>query len=249
MDKEEKVSSSEDKNGTGVPPVVPAANSSGNGGIPASQESKTKKRKAKSKKSISPAVWSTFAQIAVATIGVIGTITVAYFNYRSGQPIPTPALIPVSSTSPATPFITGTSISLITDTPLAVITPTITDTPTITATPSDTTIQTPAPPIMYVKLSADATTGKNPLIVKFDARDSYLLTPDGQRHPCRGGSCHYTWRVYSNGQQKGKSETGSGGTFQYTFGERGQYIVTVDICWGKEEAYCKGSGLQIEVTR
>jgi hypothetical protein len=100
---------------------------------------------------------------------------------------------------------------------------------------------------MVVVVSPDKNTGKAPLAVTFDARGSYLLTPDGQKHSCRTGACHYTWRVYLNGEQLGNSDNDSGGTFQYAFGLRRQYIVTVNICWGKERDYCDDNGILIVV--
>jgi hypothetical protein len=100
-----------------------------------------------------------------------------------------------------------------------------------------------------VSLLADRVSGKSPLTVKFDARSSYLLTPDGNRHPCQTGACHYTWKAYLRGQRPGRPDTDSGGTFHHTFSDKGSYIVTVQICWGKDRLYCSEYSTFIEVTQ
>ena len=83
--------------------------------------------------------------------------------------------------------------------------------------------------------------------VKLDARDSYLREPNGTQFPCRGGTCNYTWKVYANGRQVGKAVNDSGGTFEYSFGKKGVYMVTVYICRGQDRIDCGGSGSQIVV--
>jgi len=104
-------------------------------------------------------------------------------------------------------------------------------------------------PKLIVLLQANKTSGRRPLTVKLDARESYLTDYDGQTYVCRNGACYYTWKVYSNGQPMGKSVTDSGGTFDYTFGKEGTYMITVWICRGRDGADCGGSGTQIIVTR
>jgi hypothetical protein len=104
-------------------------------------------------------------------------------------------------------------------------------------------------PKLIVLLQANKTSGRRPLAVKVDARESYLTDFDGQTYVCRNGACYYTWKVYSNGQQVGKSVTDSGGTFDYTFGKQGTYMITVWICRGRDGVDCGGSGVQIIVTK
>jgi hypothetical protein len=120
--------------------------------------------------------------------------------------------------------------------------PALTDTPTPIIMPTDT----PSSSRIMVSLVADRVSGKSPLTVKFDARSSYLLTPDGIRHPCQTGACHYTWKAYLRGQRPGKPDTDSGGTFDHTFSDKGSYIVTVQVCWGVDRLYCSESSTFIE---
>jgi hypothetical protein len=208
---------------------------------------------------VSVAKISATAAIVTAAIGAISAVTAAYLGYQASRPAPTSTFTPtatsaVISISSPTPFITDIPAPLFTDTPNSSFTPiampTFTVLPSSTALPTGIEVIEPSPsPIMFVELLADKTSGKAPLTVKFDARGSYLLMPDGQRNPCRGGACHFTWKIYASGQQEGNSETASGGTFQHVFGTRGNYMVTVDVCWGKERDYCKGSGMPVTVTR
>jgi hypothetical protein len=98
---------------------------------------------------------------------------------------------------------------------------------------------------MYVRVYADRTTGKAPLRVKLDARDSFLRAPGGEIYGCKSGACNYTWGVYSGGQRIGKPEYNSTGTFQYNFGKKGSYFITVIVCRGSGSSDCNGGGVQI----
>lgn len=143
----------------------------------------------------------------------------------------------------ATPFPPVVLLS-ITDTPeLSSATPTATNVivPTATATANSL-----LPIGMNILLSANKTTGKTPLNVKFDARASFLRAPDGKIYPCKGGPCNYTWEVYTGGQKVGKTTKNSSGTFEYTFEKKGTYFITVVICRGLNNSDCKGSGTQVQ---
>lgn len=194
--------------------------------------------------------------VVVTLITVIGTVTVAlitvlfqfppFIALFQKVPTVTPTVISVAPIASPT-FFTETPFSLInlpliTDTPeLSSITATVTNTPP----PTSTATENSSLPIgMSVLLSADKTTGKTPVTVKFDARNSFLRASDGTIYPCKGGPCHYTWEVYTGGQRI-KTTTNSSGTFEYTFGKKGTYFVTVLVCRGLNNSDCKGSGAQV----
>ena len=185
-------------------------------------------------------------------ITAITPIVVAWLSYQATLPKPTP--IPVETLAPpstSTPLFTElpatfTEMPFATSDPTITLFPSSTKTMTATAVPTETITLLPQPKLI-VLLQANKTSGKAPLAVKLDARESYLTDYDGQRYVCRNGTCHYTWKVYANGQQIGKSTTGSGGTFDYRFGKKGNYTVTVWICRGQDERDCGGSGIQIIV--
>lgn len=185
-------------------------------------------------------------------ITAITPIVVAWLSYQANLPKPTP--VPVNTLAPVsslTPLFTEMPATF-TETPSATIDPTVTtfpsstNTATATAVPTETITLLPQPKLI-VLLQANKTSGRAPLAVKLDARESYLTDYDGQRYVCRNGTCHYIWKVYANGQQIGKSATGSGGTFDYRFARKGIYTVTVWICRGQDERDCGGSGIQILV--
>ena len=246
MEPKEKSLNNENNGGTDVKPEDKSSGSKAIGGRPAKKEVKTKKRRASSKKAAGPEVWSAATQVGVAIITAIGGFAIAWLNSPLGKPIPTPTA--TVTTSPIS-FITDTPTLSSTETPFPIITPSTTYTPTITITPTDLPATVTPGAKMEVYLYADKTSGRKPLRIKFDARDSYLREPNGTKFPCRGGPCNYIWKVYSNGTQLGKSVTDSGGTFEYSFGDRGVYLVTVDICRGRDKFDCGGAGIQIEVTR
>jgi hypothetical protein len=245
MDKEEISSDEHSDLKTGTKPVEPSRNNGAHGKARAKSDSKPQKRKPNSKKTLDPGI----AQIAIAAIGLIGTITVAWLSYKATRPEPTP--VPVfTSTAIPSPTLLSTDIpATFTELPSATFVPdpSATSTDPATVVPSETITLIPQPKLI-VLLQANKTSGKAPLSVKLDARDAYLTDYDGQRHVCRDGTCHYTWKIYSNGQQIGKSVTDSGGTLDYKFGKKGIYTVTVWICRGQDKLDCGGSGIQIVVS-
>jgi hypothetical protein len=187
--------------------------------------------------------------VLVALIGAISAILIALVNSEKivGWFIPSTST-PVVETSPISSA-TNTTASLTvtlpgTNTVETTVIPTLTS--TMTASPSLT--ETPSLFIgMHVRLYADRTTGKAPLRVRLDARDSFLRAPGGVIYGCKSGACVYTWEVYSGGQRIGKPAENSSGTFQYTFRKRGLYFITVVVCRGGGSADCNGSGAQFDV--
>jgi hypothetical protein len=223
MDKEENSS-----NGQGKIPPDPKNE------IPAKSPVKTKRRKKRT--------FTTEFKLLIALITAITPIAVAYLGYKTTHPDPT--AIPVS-----TPTATPLPIQVFTDMPLPTGLPSWTSTPTTPTTiPTGTVTLVPRPKLI-VRLEVNQTSGRRPLTVKLDARQSYLTDYDGQTYVCRNGACYYTWKVYAGGQQIGKSITDSGGTFDYTFGKQGTYMVTVWVCRGRDGVDCNGSGAQIVVTK
>ena len=210
-------------------------------------DTKPRKKQVKSKRQSNEAAR---AQIVAAVIGLIGTIILGLFTYQASLPKPTP--IPIIP-----PAATPSFIQTITELPPTftelppptnTFTPSATSTVFVTPTPTETITPIPQPKLI-VLLTATKTSGRAPLKVKFDARETYLTDYSGQRFVCRNGTCYYTWKVYSNGQQIGKSVTDSGGTFDYIFTKQGTYMITVWICRGKNGIDCGGTGAQIMVTR
>ena len=185
--------------------------------------------------------------VLVALIGAISAIVITLINserimgWLVGQtpsPVVTFSPIPGPSDIPSSLTVTLPSTNTV-EPPVS-----LTLTETMVALPSST--ETPSLPIgMHVRLFADKTSGKAPLTVKLDARDSFLRAPGGEVYGCKSGACVYTWEVYSGGQKLGKSVNNSTGTFQYTFGKKGTYFITVVVCRGGGSSDCNGSGAQI----
>ena len=216
--------------------------------VEASQSNEARNRaraKRKKRSRITPQV-----KLLIAFITAITPITVAWFSFKSShpEPAPIPIVAPITILSPTPSFTDIPGVP--TDMPAATTLPPLTFTPNITVLPTGAvTIEPSSVPKLIVLLVANKTSGKAPLKVKFDARESYLTDYGGQTYVCHNGACYYTWKVYSGGQQTGKSVTDSGGTFDYTFGKQGTYMVTVWICRGKDGVDCGGSGAQIIVTK
>lgn len=190
---------------------------------------------------------TTQVKLLIAFITAVTPIVVAWIGYKSNHPdpTPTPAFPFTLTSSPASPF---TDIPLtFTNMPSPTIVPSLIGTIPVTPLPSETMTLIPQPKLI-VLLTASRSSGKAPLRVKFDARASYLTDYDGQRSVCQNGPCNYIWKIYSNGQQIGKSKTDSGGTLDYSFGKKGTYTVSVWICRGQDRIDCGGSGMQITVS-
>jgi hypothetical protein len=129
-----------------------------------------------------------------------------------------------------------------------------TPTPTLlqatTATPlvsSVTDTPTSRLSIMYVRLVANKTTGKAPLLAKFNAMDSYVRAPDGTIFECGKGACRFTWTVSLGVTQIAKANESKNGTFEYRFASKGRYLVTVHICHGADHPTCDLGSVFVEV--
>ncbi|HSL29394.1 MAG TPA: hypothetical protein VK900_09370 [Anaerolineales bacterium] len=189
-------------------------------------------------------------QVWIALIGALTTIILALLSFppliARLTPVPTLTIAP----SPAVLSNHTPTANTVIDLPLSMDTPPVTITVTLTAPvlTSPVITDTPSAPIgMHPRLVADRTSGKAPLTVKLDARDSFLRAPGGEIYSCRGGACEYTWEVYSGGQRIGRPQHNSTGTFQYTFGNKGIFFITVWVCRGGGSSDCNGSGAQIVV--
>lgn len=238
MDKEENSSDIKNNDETNVTPTASPSDKGIKGGIPAKRVVKTKRRT--KRRGIKP-------EVLIAIIGAIAAITVALIEASKNQSDSTPTSVPVT-----VPIFTNTFATSLSATPTDTQIPksTLTFTPTNTSTATATEVPTSTPSnTMVVILTASRNTGRPPLAVKFDARDSYLREPTGRQLSCRGGQCYYTWRVYSSAGQIDASDDNSSGTFDYNFSRKGSYRVTVLICRGKDRIDCGDGGVLIEVTR
>ncbi len=182
--------------------------------------------------------------VITALIAASVSITVALLSFppivRYFTSEPTLTMWPTSTAIEPSAIIFATESpmpkTIITDTPLP-IQPTVSL--TITATES-----LGLPTGMQVILVANQTNGKVPLIVKFDARDSYLRSVDGTIYEC--GACNYTWSIRQGTESKFGPEK-TEGTLEYRFAKKGTYVVTVVVCRNSSDAECGGTGRTIEV--
>ena len=240
MDNKEKLSGSQNNGEVDANSGNQSLNSGTKTGISAKQKVKTKRRrKPNTEKAIT-------VQIVLAIISAITAIVIALLGFppliQWLQPEPSPTLVFTATSSPAP---TETVVP-VTETSSPTASPSPTSTVTITVTASETITLTPAPALI-VFIENDRSAGRPPLTVNFDARDSYLIASDGQQYYCRNGACNYTWKVVSDGQKLEKSQLNSSGKFQYTFGKRGRYLISVWICRGKDAVNCGGNGIYIEI--
>jgi|SRR6185295_10597797 len=238
MDKEGNSLNGQGKSKTAVKPAEVSQENEDKSGTQTKLNTKSKK-----KSKIKPELLIT---LITALITAITSIVVALISSQSSKPGPTPTLTSTTMPSP-TYFFTDLPV-IFTDMPPSTIVPSLTNAIPVATVPSETITLIPQPKLIAI-LEANKTSGRKPLTVKLDARGSYLNDYDGQTYVCRNGACYYTWKVYVGGQQFGKSVTDSGGTFDYTFGKQGTYMITVWICRGRDGVDCNGSGAQIIVTK
>jgi hypothetical protein len=261
MDRENIPSSKQNESQISIPSKGKPSGNGVSDGTMAKKEVKTRRRRRKNFwKEVRLAIKGIRTEVWVAMIGAIATIiTTIVVTLPTILPLvpwilPSPTLASALTSTTIMAFITETAIpstftSLTsTPTPTIFLSPADTVTPISSATPVVTTESTTTTKV-FVKLVANRNTGRPPLNVRFDARDSYLLEPDGRQLSCRGGPCFYSWNVYSGGQQIGNAENNSIGTFEHTFGSNGTYTVTVFVCRGRDKIDCAGSGAQIVVSR
>ncbi len=198
----------------------------------------------KKKNDINP-IWAT-------TITTIGVIIVALFAFPPFQRLFEPKASP-TAISTDTPVPTST-FTLQPDTPAPSLTFTETYTPTFTPTetltpipPTLTLTLAPGLPIgMQVKVTANPPSGKKPLKVTIDARDSFVRAPNGDIFQCRNGACSYTWYLTNPGGQS-VQQTEKGGYINFTFDKKGTYYINVYICHGADNPTCASSGISVKV--
>lgn len=181
------------------------------------------------------------ATIWVAIITAIGTIAVALISsplfekWLEPKPTPSPAtLLSTPTILPAATQVNETVLAVPNTSTIEVATPIIATiaAPEATATPTSN-----APAVMHVIVTSNQTTGKAPLVVRFDARGSYVQAPDGTIYECRKGACRYSWYILLNGQQFARPDT-TGGTLEFKFQKKGIYSISVYICHGSTSPTC-----------
>ena len=188
-----------------------------------------------------------FVPLWVAVVTGIVTITVAligsplFEKWLEPKPTPSPTFTASVSASPPTGSFSPTS----TETILPVLTPSLEVIPPATVAPNLPSPTSSETAIMYVSIAANRTSGEAPLTVKFDARDSYVVAPDGTRFECRKGACRYTWHIFLNGQAFATPDT-TGGTLEFRFQNKGTYSVSVYICHGSKSPTC-GNGATLVI--
>ena len=204
-----------------------------------------------SEKKIDPGI----VTIRVAIISLAGTIITLLFTFppfhRLFEPRPTTTWtsataldVTITPSYIATICNTSTIESAFTETR----NPTSSDTP-IPALPIETMTATftPIPGLptgMQVVLYANLTSGKAPLPVKLDARSSYFRDSTGAVFPC--GACNYTWQIRQGSEMIYGPEKGQG-TFEFRFGAKGTYFVSVFVCRSNSTTDCGGSGSLVVV--
>ncbi|MFN8461037.1 MAG: hypothetical protein U0X93_04610 [Anaerolineales bacterium] len=202
----------------------------------------------KNKKSkISPQIW-------VAIITTLGVVIVGLLNFppfmRIFDSTPSPTPIPTNTTAPTLTLPPDTPIPspFFTETYTSTLLPTEPLIPTFTFTPiPPTSTFTPTLPIgMQVKVIANPPSGKKPLKVKIDARDSFLRAPNGDIFKCRNGACSYTWYLTLPGGQPVK-QTEKGGYIDFMFDKKGNYYINVNVCHGADNPTCASGGTVVIV--
>ena len=175
--------------------------------------------------------------IIVALLTLVGTILGLLFNFEPFQKLfDTPA----TPTIQAIPSLTNTSSAPVVPIP----SPTFTQILPIPYTAATATSSPSSAGVMYVILTANQTSGRQPLDVRFDARDSYYVAADGTSLDC--GACEYYWQIRKDGVFIFGPEKTSG-TLEYKFGSRGTYYVSVYVCRSGSETECNGTGIEINV--
>lgn len=188
--------------------------------------------------------------ILTTVITTVGVIIVALLAFPPFQRLFDPAPAP-------TPIPTETSTSTMSATfHLDTLTPNPTFTETYTAAPTEAFTLTPLPttftptsglPIgMQVKVIANPPSGKKPLKVNIDARDSFVRASNGDIFECRNGACSYTWYVTNPGGQPVKQAIKIG-YIDLIFEKKGNYFIDVYICHGAVSPTCASGGTVVIV--
>jgi hypothetical protein len=207
---------------------------------------KTNTDEEKKRGSEAPA-WQACATVLAAIITGLFALAVASVplirEWFESTPTPSPT-VSISATS--TLAITETNAPIQTILPS---TPTIavaSHVPTATNTLPAPTATSSLPVGMQVILFAKPASGKAPLTVKFDARDSFVRAPDGAIFHRMGGACRYSWIIYLNGEPIRKPDADEC-RFEHRFDKKGTYFISVYICHGSKEPTCASGGASVEV--
>jgi hypothetical protein len=99
---------------------------------------------------------------------------------------------------------------------------------------------------MQVKITANQFSGRAPLNITLNAKDSFVRAPDGAIFECRKGGCSYIWYVYFNGEQFIEPRE-TNGTLELLLEKRGNYFVSVYICHGADAPTCASGGTVVIV--
>jgi hypothetical protein len=192
--------------------------------------SKKKNNESTAKPGIDSGVW-------IAIIGLIGTITVALIAFPPIQtwwnnrlnPTPTPIFFATETFTPSAIEIPIFTLEITsTASPTETIQPTSTETPTLTLSTQ----------VMMAQLTTNASEGKVPFTVNFNAKSSYVDVQGGDDLFCTFENvCTYTWSVRLDGNNV-YGPTLGGSAFSYTFSSKGSYIVVVNVCRGKTQDIC-----------
>lgn len=180
-------------------------------------------------------------------LALIGIIIAALFTFPPivayFQSTAIPAITPSSTLTFVPSLLPSATSDVAMPPPLVLDTETPATLPN-TEMPSPTTTSTEGPAHkMNVVVHANLTTGKVPLPVNFNAKDSSVKFSDGSVAVCGQTSlCSFVWRVYREGKQIG-DPVETDGIFSYTFGGKGIYLVTVYVC---RKTTCNGDGITIE---
>jgi hypothetical protein len=182
--------------------------------------------------------------IVVSVIGAAATIGGAVLGFppliqavqQRWFPTPTIVASEISTSTLPPPFFT--------ETPSATFSPAATFTPSATATITLAPTQTPIPPKMVIRHSANRLAGPVPVNIQFSVNGSYVEFSDGTRSYCSSTTCIYDWSVFW-GDEVIESRRWQD-TFGFLFKKIGLYRVCVKVCQG---SICGEYEFQIEGRR
>lgn len=141
----------------------------------------------------------------------------------------------------ATEFVMPPPTEAVIDEPNVFILPTL----TLTLPTSRVDVSTVTPQAvtetMTVQLTFSSSAGKAPLMVNFNAKNSYLSRTDGTTLSCiEKNVCSYSWDVRLGSTSIYGPKLGDS-AFSYTFQKKGEYVVVVYVCRGEACNYSAAS--------
>lgn len=163
--------------------------------------------------------------VGLIVTALLAPIALEYFRHAINT-VPTPIeentaiFTPLPSESPAATLAFPSTPSM-TET----FTPPPTDIPTTTIKFESET--------MTVMLNSSTNSGKIPLQVNFNAKDSFVTFTNGTTSSCvnNPNACTFTWTISREGKVIYGPEQGNAG-FSFNFQKRGNHTVVVYICRG-----------------